>query len=475
MELNTPQTYSTDVAVNAEAAAEQPEVLVKQEPRPVDTADRIQTVDIVRGVALLGILMMNIPVFGIDGSAYFTMLNGPHNNADFKTLAIVETLFSGTMRGLFSMLFGAGMILFTMNKKERPGGITVAEYYYRRLAWLVLFGMFNAYILLWPGDILFYYGLCGMLLYPFRKMAAKWLILIGFVCVGIGIFKGMLGYTDFRAKRIAYNEAVAAEKAKKTLTEEQRAAKAEWLEIEKNRAPDTQATVRNVRKMNSGYGTVFSYLIPQNSNNETWWMYHGLWDMLCMMFIGMGLFALGFFSNKLSTSTYTMGMIVGYGVGIPLALIFFFEGWVGSQNIGAYLDAYRVPHWTLYDFRRFFLCLGHASLIMLVFRSRIVPWLMKALANVGQMAFTNYLMQSIFCTLFFYGYGLSNYNNLRYYQLFYVVGAIWIFQIIFSVVWLRYFKFGPFEWLWRSLTYWKKQPMKKPQVATKPVLEPAVI
>jgi uncharacterized protein len=227
--------------------------------------------------------------------------------------------------------------------------------------------------------------------------------------------------------------------------------------------------------MNSGYGTVFTYLVPQNSNNETWGMYHGLWDMLCMMFIGMGLFVLGFFSNKLSTSTYTMGMMVGYGVGIPLALIFFFEGWVGSQNIGAYLDAYPVPHWALYDFRRFFLCLGHASLIMLVFRSRVVPWLMKALANVGQMAFTNYLMQSIFCTVFFYGYGLSNYNNLRYYQLYYVVGAIWVFQIIFSVIWLRYFKFGPFEWVWRSLTYWKKQPMKKTQVEAKPVLEPAVI
>jgi uncharacterized protein len=98
---------------------------------------------------------------------------------------------------------------------------------------------------------------------------------------------------------------------------------------------------------------------------------------------------------------------------------------------------------------------------MLIFRSRIVQPLMKGLANVGQMAFTNYLVQSIICTMFFYGYGLGYYNKLQYHQLYYVVGCVWLFQIIFSAVWLKYFQFGPFEWTWRSLTYWKKQPMKK--------------
>ena len=113
------------------------------------------------------------------------------------------------------------------------------------------------------------------------------------------------------------------------------------------------------------------------------------------------------------------------------------------------------------EFRRIPLAIGHASLVMLIFRSKLVPWLMKALANVGQMAFTNYLMQSIICTLFFYGYGLGYYNKLRFHQLYYVVGAVWLFQLIFSSIWMKYFRFGPFEWVWRSLTYWKRQPMKK--------------
>ena len=179
---------------------------------PVSAADRIKTIDIVRGVALLGILLMNIPGFGIDGSMWYTVIRGPHDTADFYTMKVISVFFEGTMRGLFSMLFGAGMILFTMNKKETVGGVTVTELYYRRLLLLVMFGVINAYVLLWPGDILFFYGLAGMVLYPFRKTAAKWLFLLGIVCLFIGMLKGQLGYNETREKRAAYHEAVKAEK-----------------------------------------------------------------------------------------------------------------------------------------------------------------------------------------------------------------------------------------------------------------------
>ncbi len=116
-------------------------------PHPVEKKDRIKTVDMVRGFALLGILLMNMPGFSIHESKYINILRGPHENADYKTMVIIFSFFEGTMRGLFSMLFGAGMVLFTMNKHDQPGGPTVAEYYYRRLLWLVLFGLFNAWIL----------------------------------------------------------------------------------------------------------------------------------------------------------------------------------------------------------------------------------------------------------------------------------------------------------------------------------------
>ena len=433
----------------------------KETARPVAISERIKTIDVVRGVALLGILLMNIEDFGIDGSIFYTTRVGPQNTADFRTMQVINVFFSGTMRGLFSMLFGAGMILFTMNKKDTLGGVTVAELYYRRLLLLVMFGVINAYLLLWPGDILYFYGLAGMLLYPFRKTAVKWLFLLALICIGMHILKGQLRYNEIREKRAAYVEAVKAEKAGKALTAEQQQATTTWVEIENNRRPDRERIDRNIRKMHSGYGTIFTFFMPGNSGDQSWGIYHGIWGSLCMMFLGMALFRLGFFSNKLSTSTYAMGLMIGYGIGIPISWIMFNARISELLNFGASIDSYRVNYWVLYEFRRVFLCLGHASLIMLVFRSRIIPWLMKGLANVGQMAFTNYLMQSIICTLFFYGYGLGYYNQLKYHQLYYVVGAVWVFQIIFSAIWLRYYRFGPFEWLWRSLTYWKKQPMLK--------------
>jgi uncharacterized protein len=427
--------------------------------RPVDTAERIKTIDIVRGVALLGILLMNIPGFGMDWGDFDPIRRGPHNTANFRTMQVIEVFFSGTMRGLFSMLFGAGMILFTMNKKDTPGGITVGELYYRRLLLLVMFGVFNAYVLLWWGDILYAYGIAGMILYPFRKTGAKWLMLLGIVCIFVGIWRTQIWYNETREQRAKYTQAVKAKKEGKKLTDEQQQAIASWTEQE-NWRPEAQRRERNVQKMNSDYGTVFTHMLPRNSGSESWGGYFGIWDSLCMMFVGMALFRLGFFSNVLSTSTYGMGLLLGYAIGIPIGW-FFLKGELDMLQLGKYVDTYSVPYWALYDFKRLFLSIGHASLIMLIFRSRIVPWLMRALANVGQMAFSNYLIQSIICTLFFYGYGLGYYGKLHYHQLYYVVAVVWLFNIIFSVVWLQYFRFGPFEWLWRSLTYWKKQPFKK--------------
>jgi uncharacterized protein len=315
------------------------------------------------------------------------------------------------------------MILFTFNKTETPGGPTIAELYYRRLLLLVLFGVINAYVLLWTGDILFFYGIAGMVLYPFRKTAAKWLIVLSIACIAIGMIKTQLWHNETREKRAEYHKAIKVEKSGKKLTEEQKQAKAEWIEMESWK-PDSARSVRNVSKMHSGYETIFTYFVPRNSGSEAWGTYHGIWDSLCMMFLGMALFWLGFFSNKLTTSGYIMGLVVGYGIGIPIGWSMFFKGDLGSLNLGAYTDAYRVSHWNLYDLKRVFLSLGHASLIILIFRSRIVPWLMRGLANVGQMAFTNYLMQSIICTLFFFGYGLGYYNDLKYHQLYFVVALL---------------------------------------------------
>jgi len=124
----------------------------------------------------------------------------------------------------------------------------------------------------------------------------------------------------------------------------------------------------------------------------------------------------------------------------------------------------RVPiNWIdfIYPFQRILLVMAHASALILLYKSGIIQGLFKRLEAVGQMAFTNYIMHSIICTLFFFGYGLNYFAEFEFYQIYYLAFAIWILQLIISPIWLQYFYFGPLEWLWRSLTYWKVQPFKR--------------
>jgi uncharacterized protein len=433
---------------------------ILQGAQPVAAADRIKSIDSIRGFALLGILLMNIPGFGMNLDYWYFILTGPRSGYDYYTFAAVEIFFDGTMRGLFSMLFGAGMVLFMMNKKELPGQPSVAVYYYRRLLWLVFFGLINAFVILWFGDILFFYGLFGMLLFAFRKLPAKWLLIIALAIISCGMIQSAWRWSETREKRANYLEAMAAKKENKKLTEEQQGAIGEWTQRINSQKPDTAQTNLNLRTMHSGYGAIFSYWIPMNASDEVSGTYYGIYDMLAMMFLGMALFAWGFFTNKLSTSTYVMWLLIGYGIGIPVGYQLCLQDFGSFGHFGEFVDRWRSTPFIFTEFRRIPITIGHASLLMLLYRSGAVKWLMKALAAVGQMAFTNYLMQSIICTLFFYGYGFGYYGKLHLHQIYYVVGCVWIFQMIYSVIWLKYFRFGPFEWVWRSLTYWKKQPMK---------------
>jgi uncharacterized protein len=428
--------------------------------RPVTRTERIQTIDVIRGFALLGILLMNIPFFGLPFTHQSTLLRLPDNHIDFQTNAVISTVFEGTMRALFSMLFGASALLFLSKQEAVNTPYTIADFYYRRTLWLIGFGLFNAFILLWPGDILYTYGVCGLLLFPFRKMKPARLAIIGFVCIAILFGKGLMKSIETRHNRQGYLTAVQLEKQHKKLTVEQNKAKEAWLALEKRLQPDPKKEAEIIKNMRGDYPTVFSFLLPLNVKFESTKFYEDfLWDALAMMFIGMALFKIGFFSNKLSTRSYLITLIVGYGLGLTLGWLTFERQVAFVKNPGQVVDTSSFSLQALYQIRRGVTALGHASLLLLIFRSGLVSWLTQALANVGQMAFTNYLMQSVICSIFFYGYGLGYYGKLAFHELYYVVACVWVFQLIFSAIWLRYFRMGPLEWLWRSLTYWQRQPM----------------
>jgi uncharacterized protein len=148
-------------------------------------------------------------------------------------------------------------------------------------------------------------------------------------------------------------------------------------------------------------------------------------------------------------------MLLGYAVGLAI------NGYTAYRTIQSHFEP--ISMWwnvTTYDARRLTMALGHIGLLILIVQAGWLRWLTARLAAVGQMALTNYLMQSLICTTLFYGYGFGLYGKLERYQLYFVVFGVWILQLLVSPIWLSYFRFGPVEWVWRSLTYRKLQPLR---------------
>jgi uncharacterized protein len=429
---------------------------------PVEQASRIQSIDVLRGIALLGILLMNIPEFSMP-SRYSEPFRTDTGNVNFWVRAVITVFFEGKMRALFCMVFGAGILLFIVNKKASYKKI--AGLFYRRMTWLVLFGLVDAHLLLWTGDILYYYGLIGMIAFLFAKLK-PWLLILGIPLVAIVEFaSGNIFYQDIRGKRIEYVAANKALSNGQTLDSTQKQALDNWRQIELSFIPNDDDIKEKTKIMKSGYSAVAQKIRKETFDYQTKYLLYGLWDPLALMLLGMALYKWGFFSNQWSRRKYQRMALIGYGLGLPLVLFDFYYGFVHFPTLAASLELMeRTPvQWInlIYPVQRILLVLAHTSVIMLLLRSAQNMRWAERLASVGQMALTNYIMQSVICTLFFFGYGLNFYAELEYYQIFYVVIGVWILQLIISPVWLRRYWFGPLEWVWRTLTYWGKQPFRK--------------
>ena len=195
---------------------------------PVSQSERINSLDVIRGIALLGILLMNIVGFGLSGAYQDPTISGGYTGWDFRVWFTNSMLFEGTMRGLFTMLFGAGFILLTSRAEQRGGGIEVADIYYRRTLWLLLFGLVPAYLLIWYGEILYPYAVFGLMLFPLRNVKPKYLLIAGIFLLSAG---SLHDYNKHRDNLITKSEGVAIEKLqqqKETLSKEQQLALEKW-------------------------------------------------------------------------------------------------------------------------------------------------------------------------------------------------------------------------------------------------------
>ncbi len=422
---------------------------------PISAAERLTSLDAVRGYALLGILLMNIMAWGLHLAAYDNpRIAGGSTGANLWVWVVNHLLFEGKMRALFSMVFGAGVIVLTSRLEAR--GINSADVYYRRILWLMLFGIAHAY-LLWVGEILYPYALCGLALYPFRNLKARTLVIVAavFVVLNSGAKVGQV-YQQREMKEKA-ERAARLEKEGRQPDEELASAKRRWEDMRREFQPGPAEIQRDAEQWRGSFAKVFK------RRAELLMMFmHGApyyspwnWDIWAMMFLGMALFKLGVFSGERSAGFYLKLAAAGYAIGLAANS---FSAW---NVIRIQFDAIERGFFaTTYDLGRLSVGLAHAALIVLLSKLGLLRWITGPLAAVGQMAFTNYVMQSVICSTVFYGYGLGLYGKLQRYQLLYVVAAVCLFQLVISPIWLRYYRFGPLEWLWRSLTYWKRQPFR---------------
>jgi uncharacterized protein len=422
---------------------------------PIQTDERVTSLDVMRGIVLCGILIMNINGFGLAFGYNDPSVLGGDTGLNLYTWMMSNLFFEGTMRALFSLLFGVGMFIFLDRLLKKGAGINAADIYFRRISWLLVFGLIHGYLLLWVGEILYNYALMGFLVYSFRNMVPKKLLIIGLLLMIIGTGWNYYDYRQDNKWFAKVEEADLALASGQELTKDLKEAKDSWEKRESKTSPE--ATEKFIEEMQKGYFSVLAHLAPINYDFNVNEPYRGdLWDVLSMMLIGIALFKWGILSGEKSSSVYWLMVGIGYPIGIA----------INYYEMKLVLDAqfstlsFSESNLTYY-WGRFFVAMGHVGLIMLFCKSPFFGLLKTSLAAVGKMALTNYLMHSVICMFVFTGVGFGLFGQLERFELLYVVFSIWIFQLILSPIWLKYFHFGPVEWIWRRLSYLQKPPFRK--------------
>ncbi len=411
---------------------------------PVADKDRIESLDVLRGFALLGILLMNIIGFGLPSTAYNNPGSWMPGAADVFVWGGIDILAEGAMRCLFSILFGAGVVLFTTGAAGKSGSL-----HYKRNFWLLLFGLFDAYILLWNGDILVNYALAGALLYLVRNAAPGRLLAMAVVL--IVLMSMMYGGTQF-GMGLAREAAtvVAAAEDPETLDESVRQGAAQWESFAGDFELSEEALAAEYDARRGSYSSAFQWNVGATNNMLLFVLPLILfWDALAMMLLGMALYKYGVLQGERSTGFYWRLAIGGFAVGLVTNS---FEVYRAVSHDFALLESFAYAQPT-YHVGRLGMAMGYLGVILLLVHKGAWTALRRRLAAVGRMALTNYLMHSLICMLIFTGAGFALLGELTRAELYLVVVAIWILQLVLSPWWLARYRFGPLEWLWRGLTY----------------------
>jgi uncharacterized protein len=404
-------------------------------PKSVINSARILSLDVVRGFAVLGILLVNIIGFGSVSAVMFNPALSFSAPSDVWAWAIVELTAEGAMRAIFSMLFGAGVLLFL----DRGAGR--GRLHFKRTFWLLVFGFCNVYILMWLGDILVTYALAGFVLYFFRNIRRKNLLVIAlamltFLCVYAEMIYFGLEYT----RQIAGQASTSLSQAQAELT-------AQWAEFHSMFAPGEAEISAELAQRRGSFFSVLSWTSAEYASILMEFIPMLLfWDALVFMTIGMVLYRYGLLQGNYSNQLYFFMAVIGLGFGFSI------NAYEIRQVLHSEFDILHTFSFFKFTYHlgRLAMAIGWIGLLILLLRRFGVG---RRLAAVGRMALTNYLMQSLICLFVFTGIGLGLVGTLSRSELYLIVLLVWVFQLWLSPWWLARYHYGPAEWFWRYLTY----------------------
>ena len=399
---------------------------------PLPQGERIVSLDVLRGFAVLGILVMNIQSFSMPGATYMNpTAYGDLEGANYVVWYVCHLFVDMKFMSIFSMLFGAGILVMT--GRAEATGRSPAGVHYRRMAWLLLLGLLHAH-LLWYGDILYFYALCGMIAFLFRRFSARSLLVFGLVAVSIPTLFSLGSQWSMEAGFFPPDQAELI-----------------WQ-------PPAEQIDRELADYRGGWLAQMHHRVPTALFFELFlFVFFVAPRAGGLMLLGMALHKWGVFSAARSRGFYAALVGVGALAGLPVIAWGIHQheahNWAASYsfNLGGLFN-----YWA-----SMLVALGWVGAVMLACKSTALRAVTRTFASVGQMALTNYLGQTIICTTIFYGHGFGLFGSVSRVQQILIVAAVLAFQLAVSPIWLKFFRFGPFEWLWRSLTYMRVQPMRR--------------
>lgn len=408
---------------------------------------RIAQIDVLRGFAVLGVYWIGVGAFGLPyGANALPTLLGTPSTLNLAIWASTEVYMEAAVRGVFSMLFGASALILLAEDRLAAHGVAQVDRFYRRNLSLMLFGIVHAYLLLWPHDVLYAYGLLGLFIFPLRRVPAWVLLLVGVSLQAVADLEvdwaQVIGW--LRGLPPSPDAALAAA----GVSPGEGARFVNWLRAQ---------MLQDIQTYRSGYLDIFAAQVAEVAAQQSTVFYkRHVYEIGGMMMIGMALYRWGVLSGRRHWGLYLGLSLFGFGLGGWLRGADVYQVW--AQGFDP-LTLVKLREGDL-DLGRLPVALGHVGLIGLLCRWGRAAWITGPLAATGRLALTHYISQTAFSIVLFYGLGFGLFARLERWQLALICLAVWGFQIGFSVLWLRRFRYGPLEWLWRSLIDGRYQSMR---------------